>query len=1140
MNSLSPFPKNRSASRRGIALVLVLAFVVLVTGLIVAFFSRSLVGRQVSNSSANQTNANVLAQSAADIIIANLRQEIANGSTLSSSNNITIYTPSTAANMLPVRSGNPSPDTIPNMLRRSVRSDTIASPGVSSSASAVSSTDASLNGRSISNASWNGHYLIPRSDNGASVDTTPNTSANFTPPDWVIVTRAGPKAFAGWDSSLCDRTPTNTGYAVGRYAYAIYDEGGLLDMNAAGYPSGLTASQIGQKGTLALADLTQLFPSLASVQAQLLIDNIVGWRNYATAQPGGYFGNFTFTAASGSNWLSQFALSNTTGYVTVSGSVAASGQTDQAFLSRQQLIKLLLTATANAAVCQDALQYMGTFTRALNAPSYTPSSTRATTQSGQGYRNLTTDPGNLDDQYNPSLINQRVPASVTGTRDDGTHFVPGEPLIKHRFPLSRLALIAGTAGMAATATASGADPIYKYFGLTRSSTSSPWVYNHGDSQRIMKLADVAAAGREPDFFELLQAGITVGSLGKIFPSTLRSGMTSPMDTYYSNTYFQIFQIGLDIIDQYGSGSYPTVVSFNGNNFYGVKNLPYIARIFDGFYRFTGSAVVTPLNSYYANSTPPVTITSFTCNRPYVGGWFHPELWNPHQNADASASPAPTQFRIYATGTCQINVLQTDSSPQKGECYFTGTLTDSNALEFPASTDYKNPQLLTPARVSNGNTSNYSMVTENSQNFVGLYIGQVTAPAWDLNTAYMDANYAATDGTNAGKLAPALYHVGWGKLIPNPSVNFYLQYKDSNNNWITYSQIENHSNYTSYSSGSSTATAGNNFTTYNVTRNSACFRLVADPRTARFGMPSSYIGSSPRTGASSGTTVRPTSANDGYGCSVSSGSAAGWTRDPSSTPWAGMVFQGDLTQNTVNQSTHYADPDGVQRWGDAAYASSDLGQPLTTNNYTSRPVMLNRAFQSVAEMGYAFRGTPWKSIDFFTANSGDAALLDLFCLNEDPADSAIAGTVNLNTRQSVVLKALLSGATKNALYPSTAALSSSEISSLATSIITVTGSAPLVNRSEIATKIEPVVAYSATEDSAIKAQRETVARALSDVGDTRTWNLLIDIVVQSGRYPGSATKLAQFQVEGERHIWLHVAIDRFTGSVISQSMEPVYD
>ena len=45
----SPLPR-----RRGVALIIVLAFVVLLTGLVIAFFSRSIVDRQVSNSSANQ------------------------------------------------------------------------------------------------------------------------------------------------------------------------------------------------------------------------------------------------------------------------------------------------------------------------------------------------------------------------------------------------------------------------------------------------------------------------------------------------------------------------------------------------------------------------------------------------------------------------------------------------------------------------------------------------------------------------------------------------------------------------------------------------------------------------------------------------------------------------------------------------------------------------------------------------------------------------------------------------------------------------------------------------------------------------------------------------------------------------------
>ena len=33
------------------------------------------------------------------------------------------------------------------------------------------------------------------------------------------------------------------------------------------------------------------------------------------------------------------------------------------------------------------------------------------------------------------------------------------------------------------------------------------------------------------------------------------------------------------------------------------------------------------------------------------------------------------------------------------------------------------------------------------------------------------------------------------------------------------------------------------------------------------------------------------------------------------------------------------------------------------NLASRPIILNRPFRSVADLGYAFRGTPWRNIDF---------------------------------------------------------------------------------------------------------------------------------------------------------------------------------
>lgn len=70
-------------------------------------------------------------------------------------------------------------------------------------------------------------------------------------------------------------------------------------------------------------------------------------------------------------------------------------------------------------------------------------------------------------------------------------------------------------------------------------------------------------------------------------------------------------------------------------------------------------------------------------------------------------------------------------------------------------------------------------------------------------------------------------------------------------------------------------------------------------------------------------------------------------------------------------------------------------------------------------------------------------------------------------------------------------------------------------------------------------------ALGEVDQTRTWDLLIDIIAQSGRYRANAASgpninkpLANFMVEGEQHYWVHQAIDRFTGGVIDKQIEVV--
>jgi len=77
-------------------------------------------------------------------------------------------------------------------------------------------------------------------------------------------------------------------------------------------------------------------------------------------------------------------------------------------------------------------------------------------------------------------------------------------------------------------------------------------------------------------------------------------------------------------------------------------------------------------------------------------------------------------------------------------------------------------------------------------------------------------------------------------------------------------------------------------------------------------------------------------------------------------------------------------------------------------------------------------------------------------------------------------------------------------------------------------------------SIVSRLRETTIRALSDVGTARVWNLMIDVVAQTGRYPLTSTTLDQFVVDGEQHYWVHVAIDRYTGQVIDINLEPVTD
>jgi len=94
---------------------------------------------------------------------------------------------------------------------------------------------------------------------------------------------------------------------------------------------------------------------------------------------------------------------------------------------------------------------------------------------------------------------------------------------------------------------------------------------------------------------------------------------------------------------------------------------------------------------------------------------------------------------------------------------------------------------------------------------------------------------------------------------------------------------------------------------------------------------------------------------------------------------------------------------------------------------------------------------------------------------------------------------------------------------------------LVTRASLPTIILPVAT---TDNQSVKARREVVPRAITSVSQTRVWNVLIDVVAQSGRYAPGETNPTKFNVEGQQHYWVHVAIDRFTGQVLDKQIEVV--
>lgn len=1096
-------PVNTFRHRRisGSALVISLFFIVLVSILALVFLSRSTSELQGSNMSSGMVQNEILTITAIETILGDIRQEMAAGAENepSATEAMEVRNPEAMIPAKVLTDGiSPTAQNFLNLVKQSVAGKAFY-PAGASRASGVNTESEALGGRTVPAEKWNKVRLTGGTGFASGGSQTPN---------WILVQRRGVQEVGAttFSPTFADAAATNQDYVIGRFAYNIYHVGGLLDVNVAGYDtSDATAvTDAEKKGGSSWADLN-VIPGIEDGDA------LVQWRNAAPSQPSSYL-------------IKLQEWSGPNGFLLPYSDGTAS---DRLFFSRQDLLNY--QKEFPSVLSEDALQYLTTFSRDLNQPSFAPEPNRPKVKDA-----LATG-GNhafgLDDAINPSFLSIR----------DSTD--PMQPLVKKRFPLDRLKLITDSA------TASTGSDIHKYFGLTRSSANAPWTYSMDGSSDIKKLSEIN--GREPNFIELLKAAIHVGSLGRQYGS--QAGAEPPDSPHRIGgvdgiTDYQIIQIAANIIDQYDTDSFPTHIKYNGLDFYGIENLPYFYTIANLMYR---QEVVSPMVAApHGEPTYKVAVM------------LQPQVWNPHAPLAQAASNSPTEFQIVATSDSNVWV--------ESIRYWRGTpgAWVSNFLDpgsdFSAGVTFNPDEHWLRFKTGSGHAAFREPFTLKYRNF----------PTGSEAEGYVDEPILNSTELNAGNNTVIGFRAGYTwttgtswldrSRVASDSIRFELQYK-RNGTYYTYDVMD----FRPYT------TSGANHDNWSNSRQ-FMFGARSDPRTSRWGM----LGS---------VSYRPTpSTSDRYrpqGQSLRAGpnaetiatrTGARLTADPNPLVTNSWNISGDSLQragfesenkmhtdpNASANNTYYLDPDRLRRGADGVFSTNGIGIPLYKTDgvdFSSRPEILNRPFRSVAELGYVFRDTPWRTLDFFSPESGDAALLDIFCIHEpaDPdADPLVAGRVNLNTPHAVVLQALIEGTAK----ANGVKISSDESKKAAAALVDWTKSltdnkGPLRNPSELVGKAinsTSYVGYSLElnrdgssaifeqTDRSIKSRRESVMRALSDSGSTRTWNLLVDLIVQTGRYPESATSLQQFQVTSQRQYWIHLAMDRFTGQVIARQVEGVVE
>ncbi|MES2310348.1 MAG: hypothetical protein V4507_15955, partial [Verrucomicrobiota bacterium] len=728
-----------------------------------------------------------------------------------------------------------------------------------------------------------------------------------------------------------------------------------------------------------------------------------------------------------------------------------------------------------------------------------------------------------DASWKNSAVNKKWIDITVGTEFDrlnGERARRGDPLISSAFPLSWISKLEDGSTSSAW--------IEKAFGLQKN--GDYWIYTGGDgtlANTINTIDQVRAKGRDANFFELLKLGIEESSLG------VSAGYTcSRARGIDANKDYQIIRIGANIIDQFDSNHEPTVIRFSTEEFYGLEDLPYINKMAQRPEHIVGA------------TSPPFYL------------YILPELWNNHRRlVNSKSTDLYPNIRIKAAADSWF-----------GPGYRT---TGGSFVQYPAGVAGFSTA---PATLGSDNLEYYRephLIRRAS----GLELSSQTPPAVPSDITGV-SGYKFNYGAFPAGVTPANYN---GMLAYYSNTVMYAEYQNSSGNWIPYHTFLGMMNNGASTMGRTNGIhpvsngaigsasvyspviqgAGAIFTLNPLRFNSGVVK--SDPRTTRFGGTISAMGLTGINTFFGDRSLRPEFSwiNLGYK------GYAGYTGTGTSTqPWslgetklgyfggiAGSPESGLLASMAENRYSYdpnapcsYFDLDGVKRWGDYGLDSSPYVGPQKINPYrpneqSYRPIVLDRPFNSVGELGYIYRDMPWKSLDMFTTNSADMVLLDLFDTYEHPR--VVGGKVSWNVPYPEIWKTLVIGADRvyGASNPQT--ISENEASSIAQTIFqSYAGKANvIVSRSDM---IRSIANTNVNETWPIfKHHREAVVRQIAEVGQSSTINLMMDLVVEDGKTRIiSQQQTPIFVPQGRRRFWVSVALDRLTYKIIDMQIEEV--